>query len=255
MSKEYDHLYLSPHLDDVALSCGGLIAKQGLGGERVLVLTIFAGRPSYGSLSLFARFLHLTWGNPPDPVGLRWKEDEAALAHLGAEPYHLPLLDALYRGQPRPLYRSNGALFGEIDPQDRGLAEEVAGYVEEVSRRYGQPCLYAPLAVGHHVDHRMVKGAADLLSQRGQEVTYYEDFPYGENPQALAKALAVEEGWSSTLEEIGDALERKIEAIALYSSQIFVLFRSREAMARRVRAYATSLAPERGPAERYWKRA
>ena len=36
------HVYLSPHLDDAVLSCGGAIHRAGAAGEAVLVITVFA---------------------------------------------------------------------------------------------------------------------------------------------------------------------------------------------------------------------
>lgn len=270
MSKtEYDHLYLSPHLDDVVLSCGGLIRKQTLAGERMLVVTLFAAIPSYEHLSPFARFHHLLWGRHPDPVGRRRQEDQVALSHLGADPLHLDFLEAIYRGPlrekpslrlrsgqagqaPRFLYRSNKALFGAIDLKDEGLHVELASAIEEVAERQRKPFLYAPLAVGHHVDHQIARRTADSLRRRGYPIIYYEDFPYVEGEEALLLALGAEK-WSPTLEGIADTIEEKVEAIALYASQIFYLFRRKATMERRVRAYAASLAPERGPCERYWK--
>ena len=154
---------------------------------------------------------------------------------------------------PEFLYRSNRALFGALHPQDEKLHIELTSAIEEVAKRQGKPLLYAPLAVGHHVDHRIARRAADSLGRRGNPVTYYEDFPYVEKEKALLLALGDREEWSPTLEGIAETIEEKIEAIALYASQIFYLFRRKEAMERRVRAYATSLAPERGPCERYWK--
>lgn len=253
MSKaEYDRLYLSPHLDDVVLSCGGLIKKQTLAGERVLVVTLFAGLPSYEHLSPFARFLHFLWGRHPDPVGHRRQEDRAALNHLGADPLHLDFLEAIYRGPQKSPYRSNKALFGAIHLQDEKLHVELASAIEEVVERQGTLLLYAPLAVGHHVDHQIARKAADSLRQQGYPVIYYEDFPYALEEEALFMALGAEK-WSPVLEGIADTMEEKIEAIALYKSQIFMLFRRKAAMGRQVRAYASSLAPERGPCERYWK--
>jgi len=275
----YHRLYLSPHLDDVVLSCGGLIRKQTLAGERVLVATLFAGIPSYEHLSPFARSLHLLWGRHPDPMGHRRQEDRAVLSHLGADPLHLDFLEAIYRGAlrektslrlcslachvpgqagqagqaPEFLYRSNRALFGAIDAKDEKLHVELASTIEEVAKQQGEPLLYAPLAGGHHVDHRIARRAADSLRRRGYPVTYYEDFPYVEEEEALLLALGDREQWSPTLQGIADTIEEKIEAIAIYESQIFLLFRRKETMERRVRAYAASLAPERGPCERYWK--
>ena len=52
------HVYLSPHLDDAVLSCGGMIHRQAQAGERVVVVTVCAGDPPPGPLSDFARSLH-----------------------------------------------------------------------------------------------------------------------------------------------------------------------------------------------------
>ena len=58
MTDFYPHVYLSPHLDDAVLSCGGLIHRQVVAGQRPLVVTIFAGTPPVDvELSDFARFL------------------------------------------------------------------------------------------------------------------------------------------------------------------------------------------------------
>ncbi|MEZ4728018.1 MAG: PIG-L family deacetylase [Caldilineaceae bacterium] len=45
MPSVYDAIYLSPHLDDVALSCGGQIFGATRTGQRVLIVTITAGDP------------------------------------------------------------------------------------------------------------------------------------------------------------------------------------------------------------------
>src|ERR671924_35132 len=58
----YDHVYLSPHLDDAALSCGGAIARHSSAGARVLVVTICTALPSpEGPFSSFAEEQHRQW--------------------------------------------------------------------------------------------------------------------------------------------------------------------------------------------------
>src|SRR5437764_2009359 len=90
------HLFLSPHLDDAVLSCGGTIADLVAGGEDVSALTFFAGQgvPPFAPL---ATELHACWGSPPDVVKLRRAEDVAALARLGASALHEDVPDAIYR--------------------------------------------------------------------------------------------------------------------------------------------------------------
>jgi len=55
-------IYLSPHLDDVALSVGGLLWEQSQAGEQVAVWTICAGDPPPGDFAAFAQTLHARWG-------------------------------------------------------------------------------------------------------------------------------------------------------------------------------------------------
>ena len=84
-SMAIDHIFLSPHLDDAVLSCGGAMRALVTQGEGVLGLNIFAGIPDYRRLSTFAAEQHHHWGDPADPVAARRTEDEAALQLIGAE--------------------------------------------------------------------------------------------------------------------------------------------------------------------------
>ena len=93
--QDFDQIYLSPHLDDAVLSCGGRISQQTARGEKVLVVTVCAGDPPPAPLSEFAQALHIRWALPFHPVAARRDEDEAALAVLGASALHLPLPDCI----------------------------------------------------------------------------------------------------------------------------------------------------------------
>src|SRR5690242_15250592 len=77
----YDHIYLSPHLDDAVLSCGGAIARHTSAGARVLVVTLCtAAPPPDGPLSRFAQNHHLMWGLVPErAMAEREREDDLAL--------------------------------------------------------------------------------------------------------------------------------------------------------------------------------
>jgi LmbE family N-acetylglucosaminyl deacetylase len=44
-SSHYDYIFLSPHLDDVVLSCSGALCSLRAQGCTVLVITLFAGDP------------------------------------------------------------------------------------------------------------------------------------------------------------------------------------------------------------------
>src|SRR5258706_4789838 len=49
------HVFVAPHPDDAALSCGGLIASLRELGQNVTILTVFSGAGSNGNLTGYQR--------------------------------------------------------------------------------------------------------------------------------------------------------------------------------------------------------
>jgi LmbE family N-acetylglucosaminyl deacetylase len=248
MTEIRHRIYLSPHLDDAVLSCGGRIWQQVQAGEQVLIVTIFAGAPLPDKpLSPFAQALHALWGLV-DATTARREEDAAALALLGAETAYWPYADCIYRQMPdgSSPYASEEALFGEVHPSDEALTAELAGRFRALAQERAVT-IYAPLAVGCHVDHQVVHRAVDGLAG----VTYYEDYPYAEKPGATEAALGMARWQEEVVPLSLDALEAKIAAIACYSSQFFSLgWADAAEMAAAVRAFAGYIGGD-GPAERY----
>lgn len=258
------HVYLSPHLDDVALSCGGTIARQVAAGEAVLVVTVFAGDPDLARLSPFAREMHDSWGNPPQPYATRRAEDRAAMRRLGVPFLHLGFPDALYRldAGGEPLYSDDKMLFGQLHPADDALVDRLEAALRPIVCGLDPTVLYAPLAVGRHVDHQLVTGAAlRLLSppETAPMLWCYEDFPYAAErfprhaPDTVPAALTRHggAGWESKDVAIDPAL--KIEAIACYGSQRALLFGDEESMVREVHDYAAALSTAQPHSERFWR--
>ena len=255
------HIYLSPHLDDAVLSCGGAIHRQVAAGDDVQVLTFFTRDAEPGrSLSPFALEQHRYWGDPPRPVGLRCAEDRAALARLGARDLYLGYLDAVYRAGPGGdwLYVDLETLFGEVHPADpltgagfEQLAEHLAALI---AREEGQ-VLYAPLGAGHHVDHAVVHRAGRRLLALGYRLAFYEDYPYAESSAALEGALAAAQAgrWLPEAIPLSAAdLAAKVAALSYYRSQLAVLFGGGEAMPSRVWAFAATRSPDACLGERIW---
>jgi LmbE family N-acetylglucosaminyl deacetylase len=245
-----DHIYLSPHLDDAVLSCGGRMWQQVQAGDRVLAVTLFADVPAPGvPLSPFARELHARWDRSSGTVHRR-QEDVAALSALGVEAIHWPYADCIYRQAPdgRFLYANEEALWGEIHPEEKGLIEELAGRLAALPLAQ-EGTVYAPLGVGHHVDHRIVRRAAEVSKLT---LIYYEEFPYAEDPRAVQAALARGPGRAQLIHISEEALEAKIAAIACYRSQLSTFWDSTAEMAAAVRAFAQRTGGA-GPAERYWE--
>lgn len=169
-------IFLSPHLDDVALSCGGLVWELAHSGDSVAVWTIFAGDPPPGSLSPYAGSLHTRWAMEVDAVATRREEDGRSCQILGASPRYFSFLDAIYRRSPadgNALYTSDEALFGELNPMEADLIESLRLDLSALLPLEAELC--CPLTIGGHVDHRLVRMAAERLDRR---LWYYADFPY-----------------------------------------------------------------------------
>nr|MBC7244326.1 PIG-L family deacetylase [Chloroflexota bacterium] len=250
-------IFLSPHLDDAALSCGGLIHQQAQQGIRPLVITCFAGVPDYCVLSPFAAWQHQRWGEVRDPVGLRRKEDAMAMACLCAEYEHWDYLDCIYRCHPVTgefFYTAEEALFGPIASEELYLIDELVARLK-ITLSIESTHLYAPLAVGQHVDHQIVFQVALQLRRLGFTMQYYEDYPYAEDSESLASALG---SWLSppssfVLALSEEDIEVKIAAIRHYRSQLAMLFGDEFAMAKRVKTRALAVGAGHGYGERYWQ--
>lgn len=251
-----DFLYLSPHFDDVALSCGGMVLHNARRREAVTVLTVCAGAPDYTALSAFARVQHRQWrlAAQRDPIAERCAEDAEAMRRLGASAAYLDIPDAVYRrdARGRPIVFSNRTLFGRVHPDERALVRRIAREVIAHVPRKRETLIIAPLAAGRHVDHQLVRDAARLLALERYHVAWYEDFPYAEKRGAVGRARKAfgESAWSCAVYPIDVAA--KIEAIAAYASQLKSTFKGPRDMARRVRAYHRAVAGGRGYAERLW---
>ncbi len=253
----YAHIYLSPHLDDAAISCGGSIARFVASGDAVLVVNICSASPPVGqALSAFAQQMHAQWGLPPaEAVQQRLHEDIEALETLGVDSYQLDLLDAIYRCPAD--YVNDPTLFGTIASDD-SLAKTLLSHLQPLVARFPGAIIYAPLGVGNHVDHQATYHAAMALAKQGYTVACYEDLPYTAVRGALERRLSQIGGadlFLPTVMAIDPTLARKISAIEAYASQIGTLFGSSTAMERTIREYAEGLRPDSSTyGERIWVR-
>lgn len=249
----YQRIYLSPHLDDAALSCGGRIYQERQAGLSVLVLNLFAGDPPPDALeSPFAAALHTRWELDSDPVQARRAEDRRALALLDAAGLYWEWPDCIYRRHPATgqfLYHAEEHLNGPVHLAEGELVKTVAQRLAGLPLAPGGR-VYAPLAVGGHVDHRLTRQAVEDWGAPQGELLYYEDYPYAERLGAVEAALQGGDWQDETVPLAEAAMAAKIAAIACYNSQISTFFSGLDEMAQRLRAYAASV----GGAERYWRR-
>jgi len=169
-------IYLSPHLDDAALSCGGLIWQQTQAGDDVEIWTLCAGDPPPGPLSPFAGACHDRWKLGETAVKVRREEDRAAAAVLGAKVRHWKIPDCIYRRSAESgeiLYDSEEAIFGSVQPGDEDLVNWITSELAKMLPPGAM--IICPMTLGNHVDHQITRAAAERL---GIGLSYYADYPY-----------------------------------------------------------------------------
>jgi LmbE family N-acetylglucosaminyl deacetylase len=259
----YQCVYLSPHLDDAALSCGGRIYQERLADLSVLVVNVMAGdAPPEASVmpTPILVDLHSRWEleTNPNPVAARRDEDQDAMAVLNVDALHWEWPECVYRRSPYTgefLYPSEESLWGAPHSAERDLPARLARRLEDLPLAPGGR-VYVPLTVGDHVDHHVVRQAAELWGAPEGEIIYYEEYPYAENPEALSVVLEEGQGWQDeTVWLDGEALEAKARAVACYQSQISTFYTGVDEIAQRLRDYARIAGEGHGWAERYWLRA
>ncbi|NPV56955.1 MAG: PIG-L family deacetylase [Anaerolineae bacterium] len=212
-------IFLSPHLDDAALSCGGLIWRLTRRGDPVEIWTIFAGDPPPGAqLSTLASALHKRWSAGNNPVPARRQEDLCACRRLGAQPRHFNLPDCIYRSHPLdggPRITSDEDLFGGNPLLERRLLADLRAMLAAelpVGAR-----VVCPVTIGGHIDHRLTRLAAEGL---GMHLWYYPDYPYAAMPRTQGLPWH-EAGWQPYyLSASKESLAAWGDAVACYTSQI-----------------------------------
>ena len=235
-------LFISPHLDDVAFSCGGLAALLAGQGWHTILATVFTRSvvPATG----FALACQLDKGLPPgaDYMALRRQEDLGAAAHLAVAALHwLDLPEAPHRG-----YETAAALFGAVHAGD-DPAPVIAG-LSALAQATQPDLVLAPQGLGNHVDHQIVIAAVQAIFPAGQ-IAYYRDTPYAIR-QPLAVPLACVPQGPSCLVRIASVLDAKIAASAAYASQIVFQFGGADALTAALRGFALQEGAG-APAERF----
>lgn len=228
-------IYLSPHLDDAVLSAGGWIHEQTQAGNKVEIWTIMCGDPHLTEYSPFAQRLHFRWGfsSAEETVRMRREEDRTAAAIVGATTVHFDFLDCIYRRAPKGEW-----LYDEISVPPHEADTSYPAQIAEaiLSRLLPDDQIVCQLALGSHVDHVLVRQAAELL---GRSLRYTIDIPYwlGQPSGFDARAAGMRE---SVFRITEPSLGRWIEAALAYPSQLPTLgegFETPEKAAKSIRNY------------------
>ncbi|MBI5951113.1 MAG: PIG-L family deacetylase [Chloroflexi bacterium] len=224
-------IYISPHLDDAALSAGGLIHEQTRSGMDVEIWTMTCGFPT-GELSPFARALHAAWGvsAAADLLSVRRAEDIKAAGILGAKTVHFDFLDCIYRRG-----KNGNWLYSDVfvppHEDDADLPVQIAGAIS--ARLLPTDQLVCQLGLGSHVDHVLVRRAVELLRR---PLLYLADIPYLFNsPVELASHTAGMRSKTHRITESG--FGSWLGAVSAYESQLGGLFDSPQDMDTKFQQY------------------
>jgi LmbE family N-acetylglucosaminyl deacetylase len=159
------HIYLSPHSDDVALSCGGQILADAAREQDIMVLNIFASDPDHaqgGPRKMENMFLNAE----------RASEDRSAWESIGVATRHANLPEALLRGRfPLAILPRKGD-DRIIDDLHKAMLSWVQSHPDAV--------FHFPAGFGNHIDHLVCRTVAFRLLDEDavEKIVFYEDIPY-----------------------------------------------------------------------------
>lgn len=225
-------IYISPHLDDAVLSAGGFLYEQTRAGIPVEIWTIVCGFPPPGDLTPLAQVLHFQWGTKTaeETVNLRRAEDIEAARIVGAKSLHFDVPDCIYRRDPDgdPLYPD---IFVQPHEAEAHLPGQIADFI--VPRMQPDDQVICQLGIGGHVDHILVRQAAERLKR---PLWYAVDVPYVfKQPGELAPQVA---GMKTFLHPITEAgLGAWVEAVLVYQSQLSSIFENPDTIEENIRSY------------------
>lgn len=201
-------LLISPHPDDVAYSCGGLLATL--------------GRPVH--TTLLTVFTRSAWALPrrlrragAQVVSAQRRQEELRYCRLRgfADYWPLGFADAGLRG-----YDDVTEISSPVE--EDGIREAVAEEVAEAVERSGADSVLAPAGVGSHIDHLLVHDAVRGTACGGALTLFYEDLPYAgqHDAAAVAGTLRDRRGLAPYVRvDISGVVEQKVRGMYVYASQ------------------------------------
>lgn len=193
--KNYNHIVcFSPHLDDAVFSAGGILAELSK-KMPVTVVNVFTSAGDARSTLSAKQFLKQSRARSPEALfKTRLNEDHKSLHLLNANIIDLNFTDALWRKKNSSLFpvRLVGSVLPEfvslyptyryhvirgiIHNQDADLVTELARRARNIVPDPTKVAVFAPVGVGSHVDHTVVRNACKLAF--GRNMYYWLDFPY-----------------------------------------------------------------------------
>jgi hypothetical protein len=243
------HVFVAPHPDDVALSCGGLIATIREAGKRVTIITVFSG---VGAATVLTTYQREALGFGSKAV---WPTTEAFNREsIAADQPSDARAGAPYRAAPARL----DATQADADAATKCFWQRPSWY-----RRadiHNRPLAARPFVALLGLGRRWVMPGLEYA----EVGTYYEDSPCAwwddfrrldDLPAGAFDGLTADVGLTPAYADISETVERKFQGLTFYESQLERLFGGTDQMGDAVRVLGTkvaSLGGLPGFAERHW---
>jgi len=234
-------IFLSPHFDDIALSCGGLVWELTSAGDAVSIWTICGGKPPHRDLSDYAQLHHERWVTDAQAVEQRRAEDMASCAVMKASYRYFNIPDCIYRPRQKkiPHYYTSGAdIFGTVHPAEKkNLVRKLTQiFIKEIQPGTQVVC---PLTLGNHVDHQITRWAVERAANHlDVSLLYYADYPYAaQQPEQID--CYQQRGWQCNHYNISQGgLEAWCASIEAHHSQTSTFWTDLETMRKDIQAYS-----------------
>jgi len=206
-------VFLSPHSDDVALSLGAFLMWKP-SDVHIHIVTVF-------SISECTADNSIT--NSAIVSSIRKLEDEELIKSLSGDVKGrwLDRQDA-----PLRLHISDETVFhSKFTKLDM---KEVQHLVSTIKVEYdGFDLIFAPIGLGTHIDHLVVRNAALELLRDGFPIVFYEDIPYAADLSLKEITEHIKELESLSGQQLdyyciktGISVEEKVSLLSCYRSQI-----------------------------------
>lgn len=228
-------VFVSPHLDDAALSNGGLISELSrVMPGKVYIISIFTHISPLPHTRHVHKFLEGSlFQNVHQLFAARVEEDQIACKKLGATAIHLNFIDAGYRkrAQPHRVRQAIGHLIPEalhmyptsfsigrlhVDKHEQLLMQNLKTELLGVIGTVGPCVIFSPVGGKRtHVDHLITRQCCQQAFPK--RVIYSLDYPYS-LWSSSDKGFIQKSGLLSGIYR--KHKEERREAIACYASQV-----------------------------------
>jgi len=225
LSKKYNYIFFSPHIDDAVLSCGGLIAS--LKGKKILVVDIFTNFLGE-KYSKHAKYYlkSLKFADASEYFTARKEEEKKAARILNFDFYFCNFPEAIFRFEKKIIfnnffYKNTEQLLSGINKRDKKIIFLVKKRVDDILKdsRTRNGKIYFPLGIGNHADHKILNKIG--LSLKNKNIFFYQDFPYCVKEYRQSNYFKAKKVFLANKD-----FQLKSKAIRQYKSQLRALFKN-----------------------------